>query len=68
MTRGLKFLVTIRWNDHDQKWFMSSSVSGRFLYEFFDCENMHRLFKGIDTNRPTNYELTIQRKEGSDYE
>ena len=68
MTRGLKFLVTIEWNESSQKWFMVSTMTGRFIVEFFDCENMHRLFKGIDTNRPTNYELTIQRKEGSDYE
>lgn len=63
MTRGLKFYVTIKWNEHDQKWFMISTMTERFLYEFFDCENMHRFFKGINTEKPMNYELQIRSIE-----
>ena len=35
MTRGLKFLVTIRWNELHGQWFMTSTMTERFLYEFF---------------------------------
>ena len=63
MTRGLKFYVTIEWNEHDQKWFMTSTMTGRFIVEFYDCENIHRFFKNINTEKPMSYELQISGVE-----
>lgn len=52
--------VILKWAERDQKWAMSSAQTGRFLYDFWDCDNFNRFFRRIDKAKENHYVLTVQ--------
>ncbi len=53
--------VVMTWGERDRKWAMTAAKTGRFLYDFWDCDNFNKVFRGIDKGRATRYVLTVDR-------
>ncbi len=54
--------VTLTWYPEKNQWHMDNTV-GRFIQEFFDCDNMHLYFPELDKNKPNVYEVNIRKIE-----
>lgn len=53
--------VILTWGERDRKWAMSSAKTGRFLYDFWDCDNFNRIFRHIDKTKENRYFLSVRR-------
>lgn len=52
----------MEWSEPNQKWLMKLPT-GAFLFDFWDCVNINRLFGGrLDKHKATVFELDINYK------
>lgn len=59
----MRLQVILTWGERDRKWAMTSATTGRFLYDFWDCENFNKVFRHIDKTHPNRYTLTVERSK-----
>ena len=48
----------MKWCEASQQWFMY--MKDRFIMKFPDCDNMHRIFKGLDKNESKDYDIKVK--------
>ncbi len=51
--------VSISWNEATQQWRMLDG-DGRFIQEFFDCDNIHKVFKRLGKQETKRYLLNAK--------
>ncbi len=61
-------IVTMKWSETSQKWLMyvgehKTDAKGDFVYDFWDCFNLHRAFKGLNKEKDMQYRITIEAVE-----
>lgn len=57
--------VTMKWNSKTEQWRMTHKreKGGGFIQEFYDCKNIHLLFRGLDKTKPREYVLMAEEAE-----
>jgi hypothetical protein len=56
--------VFMEWNETAKKWMMLNE-DGIFLYDFWHCMNVARIFEGLDRTSKQKYVITIKKdKQG----
>ncbi len=57
--RRISIKILMRWVDPNQQWFMYNASNDKFIMNFFDCENITRLFPKMEKCKENKYELMI---------
>ena len=61
--KAIKFQAIMKWVEPNQQWFMYNANNDKFIMNFFDCENITRLFPHMKKNKANTYELNIKEIE-----
>jgi hypothetical protein len=51
--------IRIHWNKDTEQWYMTT-MRGRFIQEFYDCENFGRLFPKKSKFKSTTWKLKAE--------
>ena len=54
----MKLVVTMKWVEARNEWHMET-LEGNILQEFLHCENIPRVFDGIDKNKKNTYLINV---------
>lgn len=52
-----KMRILLIWNEAEDKWHMLKEENGRFIQEFYDCENINSFFQFLDKDFIQAYEI-----------
>lgn len=52
-----KMRILLIWNEAEDKWHMLKEENGRFIQEFYDCENISSFFQFLDKDFIQAYEI-----------
>ena len=58
----IKFTCLMRWVDQAQQWYMINRATDKFVFNFFDCENTHKVFQGLDKGEDTIYTVLVKKE------
>lgn len=53
--------VVMEWNEKEKKYLMTRESDGVFLNEFWDCGNVRMMFRGVNKESPTRFDVTVER-------
>lgn len=53
--------VTLHWNDATEQWRMTNTDSDEFIQEFYDCENINKVFEGLNKTESQVWKLYTER-------
>ena len=56
----MRLPIIMRWVEARNEWHMET-LQGHTLQEFINCENMPKMFEGIDKSKLNEYTLTIEK-------
>lgn len=60
--RSVAIEVSMKWIEPNQQWFMYNAKNNKFIMNFFDCENITRLFPAMGKDKKDNvYQLKIKK-------
>jgi len=59
-TKGISLDIKMVWNKPAMKWFMIFSKNGKFINDFFDCQLISKVFRGLSKEEPKRYIITIK--------
>ncbi len=54
--------IKLKWVKPNEQWHMTTK-EGKFLNEFYDCENINWFFPSLDKEKENIYEVTIRKVE-----
>ncbi len=58
----MRFFIKIKWSEGDDKWHMlTDEGEGKFIYDFFDCDNFNKFFDHPDKKKEELYVVEIKR-------
>lgn len=57
-----QIIVTMEWNEPNQKWLMKAKKTGNLINDFWDCHTMPLLFDDLDKARVKGYKITIEEE------
>ncbi len=57
------FKVIMQWAEGKKIWQMLNANTEKFVYDFWDCENFHKAFPGVDKSKPKKYSVMIKEIE-----
>ena len=58
--------ITMKWNSISQKWLMELKGTSIFLYDFWNCGTVIRMFEKLSFHKPQSYRITIEHIGGDD--
>lgn len=56
-----KIKIGMRWNEPHRKYLMEMDKTGYFVFDFWDCTTLNKVFTKLDKKKVSMYELTVKQ-------
>lgn len=57
----MRLVLQLKWSEGDDKWHLINPATGKFIYDFFDCENFNRVFDFPKKDKAELFLVDIKR-------